>query len=75
MKIQVAGIAMIRLNDIAAALSFNPTRLIWRIKNLITSYKGTPLKPGIKICLLLRAAKATGGRFNMKRSNFVTVQV
>jgi hypothetical protein len=47
-----AGSAIIRLNVMAEALSFNPTLLICLKKNTTTSYTGIPLKPGITIVLL-----------------------
>jgi hypothetical protein len=47
-----AGSAIIRLNVMAEALSFNPTLLICLKKNTTTSYTGMPLKPGITIVLL-----------------------
>lgn len=70
MKMQPAGIAIIKLKDIAAALSVKPTFFTWEIKNLLTSNKGMPLKPGIKIFLLLRIAKVTGASVISFRSIF-----
>lgn len=48
------GIAIKKLNEIAAALSLTPTCCIWRKKNEITSNKGKPSKPGNDICFDLR---------------------
>lgn len=55
-----AGSAMIRLNDMAAALSFKPTLLICLKKKVTTSYSGNPRKPGIINALLFRDRKDTG---------------
>ena len=66
-----AGKAMIRLNEMAAALSFNPTLLICFKKKLATSYTGIPLKPGITQRLLFCKRKDTGGNLSMMRSSFV----
>jgi len=51
---------MIRLKDMAEALSFKPTLLIWWNRNLVTSYKGNPLKPGMISSLLFLERKDTG---------------
>jgi hypothetical protein len=53
MQIQAAGTAIIKLNDIAFALSSKPTLFTCLRKNTKASYNGTPQKPGRTICLLL----------------------
>jgi hypothetical protein len=51
-NIVAAGIAIRKLNETAAALSFKPTLFIWWMKNIVTSYNGTRSKPGRMIFLL-----------------------
>lgn len=55
----------------ADALSLNPTVLICLKKNVSTSNKGTPSKPGKCQHLLLRKKNATGVLVSMMRSSLV----
>ena len=67
------GIAIIKLYEIADALSVSPTVFTCFKKKAITSYNGTPSKPGKYQPLLLRITNATGGLVSMIRSSFVNV--
>ena len=57
---QAGGIASNKLKAIDAALSFRLVFWICIKKNLTTSKRGMPLKPGRMICLLLRIRNFTG---------------
>ena len=50
---QVGGMDMIKLKEMADALSVNPETLNCFLKNFITSYNGIPWKPGNTQPLLL----------------------
>ena len=50
---QVGGMDIIKLNEIADALSVNPDTRSCFLKNLTTSYNGMPWKPGNTHFLLL----------------------
>ena len=52
-KRQVGGIDMIKLKEMADALSVKPDTLSCFLKNFITSYSGIPWKPGSIHFLLL----------------------
>ena len=67
-----AGSAITKLKDIAAALSASPTLFTCLINSTITSYKGSPMLPGMVILLLFVTRNAMGGKFSMAFSNFVT---
>jgi hypothetical protein len=54
------GIAMRKLNEMAAALSFSPTCCICFAKKLTTSNTGSPSKPGRDIAFDFRITYATG---------------
>lgn len=66
------GIAIRKLKEMAAALSFSPICWVCRKKNAATSYKGRPSKPGNEIFFDFRIRKATGGEVMTSRSNLVT---
>src|SRR5688572_9374040 len=57
---QAGGIANNKSNEIEAALSLRLVFWIWIKKNLITSKRGIPEKPGGIIFLLLRIINFTG---------------
>jgi hypothetical protein len=67
----VAGKAMIKLKEMAAALSFNPIFFTCSEKKTTTSNNGIPLNPGIIICLLFLIKKAIGGKVIIIFSNLV----
>lgn len=73
-QIQAAGIAIKKLNEIAAALSLSPTRFTCFKKNTNVSYNGTPLNPGRTICFVLYLIKLAGRDCNMRRSTFSKVE-
>lgn len=62
---------MIKLKEIADALSVNPETPNCFLKKRITSYRGTPSKPGNIHLLLFLIKKFIGGDVNMIRSSFV----
>src|SRR5436190_379595 len=64
-KIIAGGMAMVKLNAIAEALSVIPTVFTCFRKNIHTSYKDTPRKPGNEICLLFSAMKLTGAELRI----------
>ena len=66
------GIAIRKLKEMAAALSFNPICWVCRKKNTATSYKGRPSKPGKKIFFDFLIRKSMGGEVMMSRSSLVT---
>ena len=74
-KSRPAGSAIIRLKDIAAALSVKPTLLTCLKKKITTSYKGNPRKPGMISALLFLERKATGADLSIVRSSLFKVWV
>ena len=68
-----AGMAITKLNEIAAARSLRPTLMICAEKDFQTLYSGCPSQPGNTIFLLMRRVNATGGELNMMRSSFVNL--
>ena len=54
------GIAMVKLKEIAEALSVNPVFFACKKKKRTTSNKGMPWKPGRNILLLFLITKLTG---------------
>ena len=66
---------MIRLKEMAEALSVSPTLLICLTKKSPTSYKGNPFEPGMIRDLLIRETNAAGRDLNSMRSNLVKAGV
>jgi hypothetical protein len=61
------GKAMIKLYEMAEALSASPCVLICLRKKTITSYKGSPANPGRQHSLLFLTKKGKGGVLSMIR--------
>ena len=67
--------AMIKLQAMAEARSVKPTVFTCLKKKMMTSYKGTPSKPGRYKCLLFRKKNETGGLVIIIRSSLVIHQI